>query len=94
MAETRVRRSLVLSELETAEDIQVTDAEVDAEISRLTSSAGNQADELQRLFSSNGAKESLQNSLITKKTLERLTQIASAAEAEPEEAQADESKDG
>ncbi len=94
MAETRVRRSLVLSELETAEDIQVTDDEVDTEISRLTSGAGNQADEVQRLFSSNGAKESLRESLITRKTLERLTQIASVAEAEPKEAQANESKDG
>lgn len=94
MAETRVRRSLVLSELETAEDIQVTDDEVDAEINRLTSGAGNQADEVQRLFSSNGAKESLRDSLITRKTLERLTQIASVAEADPEEAQANESKDG
>ena len=67
---------------------------MDTEISRLTSGAGNQADEVQRLFSSNGAKESLRNSLITRKTLERLTQIASVAEAKPEEAQAAASKDG
>ena len=94
LAETRVRRSLVLSQVQEAEDIQVTDAEVEAEIDRLTSGTGEQADEVRRLFSSNGAKESLRNSLVTRKTLERLAQIASTVEAVPEEAQANTSKDG
>ena len=94
LAETRVRRSLVLARVEEAEDIQVTDAEVEAEISRLTSGAGSQADEVRRLFSSNGAKESLQRSLRTRRSLERLAQIASAAAAAPEEAQANVSEGG
>jgi FKBP-type peptidyl-prolyl cis-trans isomerase (trigger factor) len=77
-----------------AENIQVTDAEVEAEISRLSSGAGGQADDVRRLFSSDSAKESLRRSLMTKKTLERLVQIASADGATPEEAQASATRKG
>ena len=93
VAEERVRRSLVLSQVEEAEDIHVTDSEVEAEISRMTEGVGNQGDELRKLLSSNNAKESLQRSLITKKTLERLAEIASTDGA-AEEAQPSASRDG
>ncbi len=94
LAEDRVRRSIVLAQVLEAENIQVTDAEVEAEISRLSSGAGGQADEVRRLFSSESAKESLRRSLMTKKTLERLVQIASADGATPEEAQASATRKG
>jgi trigger factor len=84
MAETRLARSLVLSQVAEAEHIQVADSEVDAEIERLTSGAGNQAQEVRRLFSEENAKESLRRTLMTRKTLERLVEIASAGGAEPE----------
>ena len=93
VAEERVRRSLVLSQVEEAEDIHVTDSEVEAEISRMTEGAGNQGDELRKLLSSNNAKESLQRSLITKKTLERLAEIA-FTDGAAEEAQPSASRDG
>jgi trigger factor len=92
VAETRVRRSLVLSELREAEHIEVSDAEVAEEIERLASGAGNQADEFRRLFSSDGAKDSLRRSLMTKKTLDRLVQIASDGAA-LQEAQASTSQE-
>ncbi len=76
IAERRVRRSLVLSEVADAEDIDATDEDVDAEIERLASGAGPKADELRKLFSAERAKDSLRRSLITRKTLERLVQIA------------------
>jgi trigger factor len=88
LAEARVRRSLVLSELAEAEHIEVTDAEVQVEIERLASGVSGSADEVRRLFSSDSAKESLRRSLITRKTLDRLAEIASADGAELEEAQA------
>ncbi len=94
LAEERVRRSLVLSEVTEAENIEVTDAEVEAEIERLASGAGNQADEVRRLFSGNGGKESLRRSLVTRKTLERLVQIASADGAVADEAQTSTSQEG
>jgi trigger factor len=85
LAERRVRRSLVLSEVSEAEHIQVTGEDVEAEIERLTSGAGSQADELRRLFSSDQAKESMRRSLVTKNTLERLAGIASSDGAVAEE---------
>lgn len=94
LAEERIRRSLVLSEVTEAEHIEVTDAEVEAEISRLSSGAGGQADEVRRLFSNDSAKESLRRSLMTRKTLKRLVEIASADGATPEEAQASAPRNG
>lgn len=79
VAEQRIRRALVLSEVAQAEDIQVSDADVDAEIERLTSGAGSQEAELRRLFSSRDVKESVRRSLRTRKTLDRLVAIASGA---------------
>ena len=93
MADERVRRSLVLSQVEEAEDIHVTDDEVEAEISRMTEGVGTQGDELRKLLSNDSAKESLQRSLITKKTLERLAEIAST-DGVAEEAQPSASRDG
>jgi len=77
-ADTRVRRSLVLSELSEAEHIEVTDAEVGEELNRLTASVSGSEDEVRRLFSSESAKESMRRSLMTRKTLARLVEIASA----------------
>lgn len=97
LAEQRIRRSLVLSEVTEAEHIEVTDEEVEAEIERLGSGIGEQGDELRRLFSQEAAKENLRRSLTTKKTLDRLVEIASSSEApqgEPEEAQASASRTG
>ncbi len=88
LAETRLARSLVLSQVAEAEHIEVSDSEVEAEIERLTSGAGSQAEEVRRLFSEESAKESLRRSLMTRKTLDRLVEIASAEGAEPEEAEA------
>jgi len=86
IAVMRVRRSLVLSKVAEAEDILVSDSELQAEIDRLTSGAGNQTDEVRRLFSSDSAKESLRRTLLTRKTLERLVAFASgeAPRGEPE----------
>lgn len=98
LAEARIRRSLVLSEVGEAEHIEVGDDEVETEIERLTSGVGEQADELRRLFSEEAAKENLRRSLTTKKTLDRLVEIASSDGAEPadeqEEAQASASRNG
>jgi trigger factor len=80
-ADTRVRRSLVLSEVSEAEHIEVTDAEVEEELNRLTASVSGPEDEVRRLFSSESAKESMRRSLMTRKTLARLVEIASGGES-------------
>ena len=94
IAKTRVERSLVLSELSEAEHIAVADSDVEAEIERLSAGAGTQGDELRRLFSTESAKESLRRSLLTRKTLERLVEIASKDGAVVATAQAEASESG
>jgi trigger factor len=93
VAEQRVLRSLVLSQVAEAEDIHVDDPEIEAEIDRLVAGVTDQADEVRRLFSSDSAKESMRRSLATRKTLERLVAIASGEEA-PDEAQVSATQDG
>ena len=75
-ATERVKRSLALTALAEAEGIAVDAAEVDAEIERIVSSSAQQADQLRRLFASPEARASIERSLITRKTLDRLAEIA------------------
>jgi trigger factor len=80
-ASERVRRSLALAELADAEGIEVGEAEIDAEIGNIIQQAtgGNeeQAERYRRLFDSQEARASLGNSLLTRRTLDRLVEIAS-----------------
>ena len=73
----RLRRSLVLSQFAEAENIAVEDSDIDAEIETMAGSAGEQADMLRQLFSSEEARDSLARTLHTRKTLTRLVEIAS-----------------
>jgi len=76
VAETRLRRSLVLSQVAEAETITVTDGDIDAEIESMTASAGAQAAQLRQLFSSENGRETIRRNLTTQKTLGRLVEIA------------------
>ena len=75
VADTRLRRSLVLTEVSEAEKIDVTDEEVDAEVERLSASAGAQAEQLRQLFGGEEARRTIRRNLLTRKTLDRLTEI-------------------
>ena len=74
-ATERVKRSLALTALAEAEEITVDGAEVDAEIERIVSSSGQQADQLRRLFAGPDARASMERSLLTRKTLDRLAEV-------------------
>jgi trigger factor len=76
-AEQRVRHALVLSHVAETEHILVEDPDVEAEIDRLASGSGSQSDEVRKLFSSENGKAGIRRSLVNRKTLERLAQIAS-----------------
>ncbi len=76
-ATERVKRSLALSQLAEAEDIDVEPGDVDAEIERIIASSGPQAEQMRQVFSSPDAKAAMERSLLTKKTLDRLAEIAS-----------------
>ena len=73
----RLKRSLVLSQFAEAENITVEDSDIDAEIETMAGSAGEQADMLRQLFSSEEARDSLARTLHTRKTLARLVEITS-----------------
>jgi trigger factor len=78
----RMRRSLVLSRFTEAENIEVDESDVDSEIETMASSAGEQAEMLKQLFSNEGARGSLHRSLLTRRTLARLVEIAGGPAAE------------
>ncbi|MCJ7510303.1 MAG: trigger factor [Dehalococcoidia bacterium] len=81
----RIQNSLVLGKVAEVEGISVGKEDIDAEIERLAASSGPRADELRKVFGSAGAREALERSLFTRKTVERLVAIASG-EAPPVEA--------
>ncbi|MEO6197988.1 MAG: trigger factor [Dehalococcoidia bacterium] len=83
-ATERVRRSLALGKLAEDEDLEVAEAEIDEEIENLVSQAG-AADEEQlgryrQLFGTSEARASLANSLLTRKTMDRLAEFASQSD--------------
>lgn len=76
----RVRRSLVLGKVAELEQIEVTHADIDAEIDRLTSGVGAGGDQLRALFGTEGGHEVIRRNLLTRQTLARLAAIASGEE--------------
>lgn len=89
LALERVRRSLILSQVAEAENIDVSDAEIDQEVERLVSSAGPQAGEVRRLFAGAGARDAIKRRLLTGRTLDRLVNIVSGESAPEGEGQED-----
>ncbi|MFQ5473112.1 MAG: trigger factor, partial [Dehalococcoidia bacterium] len=89
-ATERVRRSLVLSKFSDEEEITVEPAEVDAEVEKLVASAGEHSERMRQLFSQQQARASIESSLVTRKTVDRLIALvdpegAAAAAAETTE---------
>ena len=74
-AQERLSRYLVIRKLAQDEKLEVLPEEVDSEVDRLTSSAGAGSEAILRAFSSEEARSSLRNVLLTRKVLERLTEI-------------------
>ncbi len=88
-ADLAVRRALALGELVTAEEVTVSDADVDAEIDRLVDQlSGGDEDESRRttarsLVDTPQGRDSIRNQLITQAAIKRLEEICS----QPEEAE-------
>jgi trigger factor len=87
LAVERVRRSLILTQVAEAENIDVSDAEIDQEVERLVSSAGPQAEEVRRLFADVDSRDALRRRLLARRTLDRLVDIASGESAADREGQ-------
>jgi trigger factor len=82
-AQERLTRYLVLRKLAQEENIEVSPEEMQEEIDSLIASSGASAAEMRRALSSEGTRESIRSSLINRKVMQRLTEIArgSAPEA-------------
>ncbi len=83
IADTRLRRSLILTEVADAEKIEVGDKDVEAEIDRLAQAAGAQAPRFRELFAAEAGKDTIRRNLLTRKTLARLVEIATQGGGEP-----------
>ena len=75
LATKRVTRSLVLGKTAGEEKIEVSDSEVEAEIEEITKAAENK-DELEKVLSTPQSRESIKQLLLTRKTMQRLVEIA------------------
>jgi len=79
-AQKRVLTSLVLNKVHDAEEITVSEEEVEAEISRIIEEAGEQGEQMREMFSTGEAHESIRGRLLTEKTLNHLIEIATSGE--------------
>ena len=80
-AEKRVAQSLVLGKVAEEEKIEVGDAEIDKEIAEMVERAQNGKERLQKALNSPQSRDSMRQILLTRKTIERLTDIARGAKA-------------
>ncbi len=79
LATKRVTRSLVLGKIAEEEKVEVTDAEINAELENIAQSAGGDEDKVKELMESAQARSSVEQLLTTRKTMQRLVEIAGAS---------------
>jgi len=75
-ATKRVLRSLVLGRITEAEKIEVSTADIDAELDRMIQGAGEKKDEAKKQLDNPQVRSSLEQILATRKTVQRLVEIA------------------
>ncbi len=81
LATKRVTQSLVLGKIAKEEKIEVSDAEIDTEIENMTKDADeDKKDGLKGLLNAPQARESIKQTLIARKTIQRLVAIAQGSE--------------
>ncbi|MBE0415309.1 MAG: trigger factor [Dehalococcoidia bacterium] len=77
LATRQVTQSLVLTKVAEAERIEVSEEEIDGEIEAMAQGVGEKGEELRKMFNSPAARQSLEEMLLTRKTVKRLVEIAS-----------------
>ena len=83
VATKRVIGSLVLGKIAEEEKIEVSDAEIDTEVENMTQSADeDKKDKLQGFLNTPQARESIRQTLMTRKTIQRLVEIAKGSKVE------------
>jgi trigger factor len=74
-AEVAIRRSLVLHELEHAEQIEVTEQQVDEEIEKIVSQFGDQASAFRSMYRRREMRDNLRHELTSRMIMERVVAI-------------------
>jgi len=77
-ATRRVTQSLVLGKVAEVEKIAVDDKEIDNEIESILKNAVDKKDELQKALNAPPSRDSIRQILLTRKTVERLVEIATS----------------
>jgi trigger factor len=83
MAADRVRRTLVLTAVAESEGLSVEDAEVEQELTLLAGSEPTQAAQFREVFDTENGREMIGRTVLTRKTYERLREIAEGKELPP-----------
>ena len=78
-AEKRVRNNLVLEAISKAENIEVTDEDVNAELEKMSKQYQRSVEDLQNILAANGSIETLKNDLVIKKTVDFLMENSKKA---------------
>ena len=92
-AEDRLETYLILRKLAETESLEIADDEIDAEIDRLMENSSEEtADSLRRMLNSDDSRDSLRTSLLNRKVMARLVEIAKGEGAEGD-AEADVAED-
>ncbi len=76
LAAKMVTRSLVLGKIAEQEKIEVGDAEIDADIENMLTGAAGNKEELGKLVNTPQSREAIRQSLMTRKTIQRVAEIA------------------
>jgi trigger factor len=82
-ATERVKRSLALNQLAEDENLDVSEEEINEEIEKIAAGSGEQGEQMRQIFSSANGRAVVERNLRTRKTIERLTEIASQGSAAP-----------
>ena len=80
LATKRVTQSLTLDRIAEEEKFEVSDSEISAEIENMTKSATENKDELNKFLNTPQARKSIEQVLITRKTIQRLVEIAKGSD--------------
>jgi len=84
VATKRVTRSLVLGKVAEEEKIEVTEPEIDAEIENMLKNIKDKKEDLQKALNTPPSRESILRVLLTRKTINRLVEIAKGSEKNAE----------
>ncbi len=92
LATKRVTSSLMLGKVAQEEKVEISDSEIDAEIENMLKSATEKKDELQEFLNTPRSRDSVKQLLITRKTINRLVEIAKDSSKNTEAAKKEEPK--